>query len=34
MNKMQENMLDNTQQIIKYKNLINHITDEHQKLSK
>jgi hypothetical protein len=31
---MQENMLENTRQIINYKNLVNQITEEHQKLSK
>ena len=33
-NKMQENMLENTRQIINYKNQVNQITEEHQKLSK
>jgi hypothetical protein len=33
-NKMQENMLENTRQIINFKNLVNQTTDEHHKLTK
>lgn len=31
---MQENMLENTRQIINFKNLVNQTTDEHHKISK
>jgi hypothetical protein len=31
---MQENMLENTRQIISFKNLVNQITDEHTRIIK
>ena len=31
---MQENMLENTRQIMTFKNQLNQITEEHQKLTK
>jgi hypothetical protein len=31
---MQENMLENTQQIINFKNKLNQVTEEHQKLTR
>lgn len=34
LNKMQENMLENTRQIINFKNLVNRTTDEHHKITK
>ena len=34
LNKMQENMLENTRQIIHFKNLVNQTTEQHQKMTK